>query len=277
MDTPQDAQRVIEKIRKLLDLAKSTNSIGDIHMAAAAAGKAQELIERYNIEAAMLFDEKPDKAAPIVQRVIYQRPPGKGRVPTWILRLAGGIADANRIYYWYNASDRIKSGTITAAGTTDNLDKATILLNWLKEEVDRLYLEEKPDNLARGHGKRWSNSFRLGAVETINKRMMQAVKEVQQAMRQLPTADDYQKALSAGDHQKVLQLDSQKYSLARVDAALVRLEEDYERTVEWVEETQKLRKGSIRRSSRDTAAFNAGVAAGQRASINPQCIAGPSK
>ena len=92
-----DKQKIIDKIKKLLALATS-DSIGE---AAAAAAKAQELMEKHAIEEAMLRDQEPNNTStPDITSVVLWR---GGKVPSWMLQLACGIGEVNRCKVWFRS------------------------------------------------------------------------------------------------------------------------------------------------------------------------------
>jgi hypothetical protein len=290
-----DREKILDKIKKLLALSSNNK---DVNEAAAAAAKAQALIERYKIDMALdasdaeveagedgsfvveapIFDEK------IVNRVIYRFP---GRVTTWKLLLAGHIGKVNGVKVWFTAGTgkdgKYKQGFLSGAGTEESIAVTTEMLNWLIGEVERLYEEDRPDGLARGEGKKWANGFKNGAVETIGKRLLQARREAREAARTSfskvltgPSPEDYKKALALGDTEALINLDRQaqasaasgptsKYSLAKLDSALVRIDALYEKAEKWAKEEFGLR--SHKRTLGGADGYEKGREAGRRAKL----------
>lgn len=277
----QNLAKRIEIVQKLQALAANNDSEEE---ALSAMGKAQEMIERFNITEAMLkeaAEEENDTPEPIKRDTVYDRK--KGKMPTWILALAGGVTRANRVVHWYSSSRY--HGTISGCGTETNLESCKLLMPFLVGEVDRLYQEEKPSSwqLARmarewctserGAGKRWATSFRNGCALRIAQRLREAKKQAAEAMK--AEADPYKAAIATGDVDAILELDkappaNPKFALAKVETALARLEDDHKRTREWYSENMapNMRKGSSRNWS-GTAynGYSAGRAAGNRANI----------
>lgn len=95
MTTKHDA--IIDKIRKLQSLATSPN----VHEAAKAAAKAQELIERYRIEAHLLDDAKVKETDEDLFDQVIHIFPGNA-VTTWILQLASAICAVQGVKLYYS-------------------------------------------------------------------------------------------------------------------------------------------------------------------------------
>lgn len=289
-----DREKILDKIKKLLALS---NNNKDVNEAAAAAAKAQALIERYKIDMALdaaeedveahedgyvvrepIFDEK------IVHRVIHRFP---GRVTTWKLLLAGHIGKVNGVKVWFTAGTgrdgHYKQGYLSGAGTEESIAVTTEMLNWLIGEVERLYEEDRPKGLDRGAGKKWANGFKNGAVETIGKRLFQARKEAREAAKTDfskvltgPSSEDYKKALALGDTEALINLDRQaqaksagpgpnKYSLAKLDSAMARVDSLYVKAEKWAKEEFKLK--SHKRTLGGADGFRKGQEAGKRAKL----------
>ena len=271
----RDRASIIETIRRLLALATS-ECIGE---AATAAAKAQELMERHSIQEQMVRDAstvEADKNEPIIEKVIFSRNAtaegnkSKGRLPTWVVQLADGVATVNRCKTLLYSSNY--SGHISGIGTEANVEKCAFLLNWLTAEVDRLYIEEKPGYMDRGEGKRWANAFRLGAAATISNRLRDAQEKMREKMRKgLPLDEEaYLAAQAKGDIETILKLDAdqKQYALVRVESALVKLDAEPKRVEDWMEENLNFHKAAPRNyagTHRD--GFYTGREAGKRADI----------
>jgi hypothetical protein len=224
-------------------------------------------------------DTGETERAPIIRKVVYNR--GGSKMPTWLLNLANGVARANRCKHWYCAHRGLRyagvKGTsyIEAAGTETNLERMELLIPWLIGEIERLLQEEKPSWLTRGEGRRWANSFRLGAASTIRSRLIEAQKKAQEEMKEecRSPQEKYQKAIEEGDTETIIEMDKQgigtsKYSLVKVETALALLKDEAARTEAWVKENMKFGRGSHRSYyGSNSAAFSSGRAAGKRADI----------
>jgi hypothetical protein len=268
-------ERIIEKLKKLLALATSDN----IHEAAAAAAKAQELIERYRIDRALLEgDEKETRAGddPIATTVLHRF--NGSRVMTWILNLAISLGEQNAVAVYYSNA---YPATIEGAGTERDLATVAYMVQYLIREVERL-LKDAVKLHRREHGfppgRTWANSFRNGAVATIADRLARAKEETRRKLLEeaaKPVAEKYREAIEAHDMDRLLELDSKpktepSYALARVEAAIARVEEQAERVDDWVKQNLRLRTGTSRSWGVDRDGYAAGRKAGERVNLSPR-------
>jgi len=273
------------KVRALFLKAQSTDSVDE---SASCLAMAQSLMEKHNIEEIVLQEEEEGEEhqqTPIVRKKVYDRKAatGKTTIPTWLLNICGGAAEANRCKYWYN--NRRKDSRrgwegwayIEAAGTESNLYKMELLIPWLVGEVERLWKEEKPSYLSKSEGRRAACSFRLGASQTIRSRLIQAKKEAQEEMKKeaMVPEEKYKLAMENGDMDTIMEMDRNpeaskpKYALARITTAIAILQEEEKRTHEWVKENMKFRRGVARNFTGSSwNSYNAGRKAGQRANIS---------
>lgn len=268
-----DEQRSKAKlIAKLLNMHQHQG--GSEAESLAAFQKAQMLIEKFNIEEAIINEElaalqegEVEKDEPITKKTVYNRK--KGKMPTWILRLANGVAFVNRCKYWYSSSRY--HGSIGAAGTESNLEAFSLQMPFLVSEVDRLYQEEKPGWLDRGEGRRWANSFRLGCASRIGERLKEGMKQAQEEMKEKAKSREerYHIAMEEGDTQALIELDQEpKYALATINTALAKLTNERKRATEWANKNLGLRRGSARNFyGTSSSAYSAGHKAGGRARL----------
>lgn len=235
-ETPKPLEpAIIEKVRKLLKLATSDNP----HEAAAAAGKAQRLIEQHRIDGALLAEDaaaegRETPSAPIVQEKILEF--SSVRIQPWTFAMARAVCSANACRWWFHRGWKeteknkttgerrkvVHPAYLEAAGTSENLAVVRFLLGHLVAEVERLAtasllkgeaFESGVDATCRqcegdgnvygkwgldtcpkckgkgrqtetgaraGQGRRWANSFRLGASQEIANRLYAASKEERQ-------------------------------------------------------------------------------------------------
>lgn len=149
---------ILDRVRKLLALAGSPN----LHEAAAAAGRAQELIARHRLEAylaaeqAIALDPISDGSdAPLeVARKIRK----------WKRVLAAALAEANGAMAW--TQDRGKDQAICVVGT--DADRAAVATLWadLVKRIEWLSATE-----GEGRPRDWHEAFRIGASEAIAERL----------------------------------------------------------------------------------------------------------
>lgn len=90
----EEQKKIIERIRKLLQLLRSSNE----HEAAAAAAKAQELLSEYNLS---MDSIKPgQQSAELRASRAYKKT--RQRLETWAFRLASGVASAFDCKYYHD-------------------------------------------------------------------------------------------------------------------------------------------------------------------------------
>lgn len=149
-------EQVLEKVAKLLRLAQSSNA----HEAANAAARAQEIMDRYRLDAASIQLDDDSSAISMleVSRI------GKTQVTRWKWALASIVSGANNCAPWQH---RDPGGVMLVFyGKQADANAALYLYMYLVREVERLA------NLAnKGYGRSWLNSFRWGALKTIKERL----------------------------------------------------------------------------------------------------------
>jgi uncharacterized protein DUF2786 len=164
---------VLTKIRKLLNLSKSSN----VHEAANAAARAQEMMLEHKIEMADLsLGGEEVKAEPIVEENLAENM-GRRRVERWRIQLAGVVSRAfnARIYFCSN-------GQIAMIGRPSDLATVRYLYGYLALEIHRLtedewkgllklYAAGEYGSMSPPHAVRWKNSFRDGAVHAIREKL----------------------------------------------------------------------------------------------------------
>jgi hypothetical protein len=217
---------ITDKIRKLLELAKSDNE----HEAAAAAARAAELMVEHQIELAEIEAAKPEterRVAPAGKVVLDSF----DRTVTWKWWLQSSLADAHGGVAFYE-----RARQATAAGETDAvvigpqpaLDAISYLYKYLTQEVERLadaaYAAEHAEcarsRVTPPSARSWKNAFRNGASLEIADRVRKQAQattararaaETSSARRDLPRASTT--ALAIIDRQSEACLD-----LARKEA-----------------------------------------------------------
>lgn len=226
---------VLDKVRKLLRLAESPNA----NEAAAAAAKAQNLIDEHNLSAALLSldegqsDDDEDiedfnaKGAPLDSQPVLHR---------WRLSLASAVTRANgcRVY--------ITGGSIAIVGRPSDAETSRYLFAYLAHEVERLCEKD-----GRGCGRTWRNNYRLGVVDTISQKLHAEHKKFVEEKRKL-----------AGSTQ----------ALVRVNQAIAKVEKRGEDVSAWMKKNLRLYAGSGSSSRYDGSAREAGRRAGRSIVIN---------
>lgn len=229
-------EEALQKAAKLLRLAKSSNP----NEAALAASKAQDIIDRFRIEAAALTldgqtPQQPDEPIQDFGNDPLER---LNRKSSWKSRLASTIAK-------YNAC-KMYNGHYGPSVIGRPSDVATVryIYAWLVQETDRLAARD-----CRGNGVSWVNNYRLGVVDTIGDRLHQQKRETQDRVRAEVAL------LAVGQS-----AEAQSLALVKINNAIARTEERREEVEAWTKEHVKLvgRASYVRYSS-------TARAAGQRA------------
>lgn len=164
---------VLNKIRKLLALSKSSNA----HEASLAAARAADLMLKYQIsEASVSGSEEQPEEEPGVHQFDTT---GKKNRTLWRGTLAGGIARAfGSKIYWEGVS-------IKFVGRPSDLQACLYLYQLLVKEVDRLAEDGwEGEGVESGHNARsWKSAFRQGCAQTIRDRLVEQRKSTMSAVQ----------------------------------------------------------------------------------------------
>lgn len=152
--------KIIERIHKLLALAKSSN----VNEAAVAAAHAQQLIERHRIEQAALIDSVQSEIS-MDEDALDEG----ARMAQWKLELAMVVAEANCCRVVVLRDGRYS--TINLVGGGEDITIIRALYAWLTTEVQRIARASK----LRGRDR--LDNFRIGAVSTLEQRLHEATIE----------------------------------------------------------------------------------------------------
>jgi hypothetical protein len=280
-------EKVLDKIRKLLALAKGGVNANECAVAAAAA---QRLMTRYAIDAAVVEamerEQGQDRPERFETRWILH---GKGPIPAWVMILCNGIVAAS------DCQGAVTTGKSShgyqAYGPPEALETMEELTSWLVGEVERLTAEARRYGYRSDdgrEGKSYWAAFKDGCASKIRERLVKARDEAREAARREaegPTDEDYAEAMAQPDKaETIVDLDKRRteakanpYALARVQAALEHLETRPARIEEW-QKKQGMRFGTVTRQRKSAAAgFASGQKAGQRANLRPgKGLPGPS-
>ena len=154
--------KILDRIRKLLALAKSSN----VNEAAVAAAQAQKLIAKHRIDQARELVDAPEPG----DVALDDDPLDEGsRVAQWRLELAMVVAEANGCRVVVLKDGRYS--TIKLVGGGEDISIVRALYEWLTKEVQRL---TRASGL-RGRDK--LDTFRMGAITTIEQRLRDANEE----------------------------------------------------------------------------------------------------
>lgn len=278
MSFTPDHATLISRVKKLLNLARCKTA----EEAASAAAMAQKLIEKYRLDAALCAEDAPEKAAPrpTKEDVVFRFAGQKA--DQWVCSLASSVGKVNGCYIWQSHevspvcdASGIARGTkivrvIRGAGAEDSLATVAYLIGYLVHEVNRL-----AENV-RGAGRTWLNNFRQGAVHEIGRRLRESHEAARagaiEAARnpEKARADAYAEA--AGNPEALIALDSepvQSFALAKVEAAIVRMDGEQKAAEAYARDTHKLRT-VYARSRLDSGGYEAGKRAGARVNLSNQ-------
>lgn len=188
-------QEAIEKAVKLLRLSTSSNP----HEAALAASRAQEIIDRFNIEAAALaLDGKPTEPDEPVKD--FASDPLDDSFATWKWRFLATLVKLN-------GCKAYRSNGLVLVGRPSDVQTVRYFYAWLVREIDTLARKE-----CKGNGRVYSNNWRIGCAETVAERLRGQQKATRQAVvHEIETGS--------------LPLEYKKLALVRVNAALAKVDE----------------------------------------------------
>ena len=239
-------EEALQKAVKLLRLSQSSNP----NEAALAAGKAQEIIDRYNIESValdMASGDKPQPDEPIKDFGFDPLDAGTRKISTWSWRLFVGISQSNGCKGYLT---RNNGGGIAIVGRPSDVQTVRYFYAWLKQEVERLAQRD-----CRGTGRTWANNYRNGVVDTIKIRLKAQRKETQATVTK--------EILDA------LPAEQRHLALVRVNNAIAKVAEREQQTASWMGANLKLRNTSSGSSAFDPSARAAGQKAGHEIRIKP--------
>ncbi|MFT4977081.1 MAG: sulfur relay (sulfurtransferase) complex TusBCD TusD component (DsrE family) [Myxococcota bacterium] len=157
-----DTERLLERVRKLLALAGSPN----IHEAALAASRAQELIDRHRLQ--RLLDADAEVDADI--SADRESPLDEGRrLRKWKRVLAQSLAELNGCVAYTEQRGRLRRIVLVGAAE----DRAAVSAMWdgLVRRIEWLSATHLD---GEGRDKRWHDAFRIGAVVTITDRLRES-------------------------------------------------------------------------------------------------------
>jgi hypothetical protein len=163
-------EKAIDRVRKLLSLAKGTSE----HEAASAAASAAKLIEQFELTEAMIrIDDVEAKPEPIDKRARLEPDlPSHGRKRVaWRETIAQATAsDVGVKIYWVHHFDMHGFGRESAIQTW------RYTFQYLCRAVDQLADEEWAKEPFDMHGsvRAWKNAFRVGCAQRLSVRLYEA-------------------------------------------------------------------------------------------------------
>lgn len=146
-------EAILEKVRRLFELAKSSNE----HESAAAAAKAQELLHKYNLSQA---DIPTSEKEPYIREIIKLK-----NNTAWAKSLYNCVAKANGGYVV-----QVDDGMIATIGQRHNLDIIEYIYSQLEYRIRKLS-ETAWDLYGDGREAQYKASFAYGAIERLRDRL----------------------------------------------------------------------------------------------------------
>lgn len=150
-DIRQQEKRIdslMQKVQKLLQLAQS----GNLHEAALATEKAQELVTKYNLE---MSEQNLSDPQTVMKRIMQgKRVGGKEKA----------IYQMLQFFYVYPVFNHYRGGYyLEVAGSRENITIAHYVCDFLEQKLEALWKEQKATSELKG--KRDKNSFFLGIAQ----------------------------------------------------------------------------------------------------------------
>lgn len=160
-----DLNRVIDRVRKMLAVSRSDNE----HEAALAAQRAAAMMDEYHLTEAQLRVEDTSRAAEEIKSMAL--PDSTRKRVAWKEHIAMGVAKSLGCHVYL-----AEGNVLTAVGREGATEAWVYTSRYLYNEVDRLADEawDAEGNEAReaGHSiRKWKNSFRVGAAQSIMMRL----------------------------------------------------------------------------------------------------------
>ncbi len=233
-------ESIVAKVQKLLRLSQSSNA----NEASLAAAKAQELIDRHQLDATLLALDQAEPMTglddePIVDFAKAGAPlDAQKRLDRWRGALASVVARQNgcRIYF--------SGGDIALVGRPSDAETVRYLYGYLSREVERLATEH-----GKGMGRSWRNNFRLGVVDAISDKLYQERRRFEHDVRTEARAES-------------------STALMRVDRALATIDQRGQDVAAWVKSNLKLYSHGSSATSYNHTAREAGRKAGKQLAVN---------
>ena len=168
-----DRESILNKIKNMLDLA---DNAGTEHEAALAASMAHRFMEKHNLCMEEVSEFSTDDTE-IREESVHK----SGRLATWKMNLLHrGVAPVFNcrviIYSMY------RKRTMKLVGTKDDMAIARVTFEYLVSAVERLAKR----NVA-GYGRSYINSYKMGAVETICRRLKAQARENREEIQEQAT------------------------------------------------------------------------------------------
>jgi hypothetical protein len=174
----QEKDKIIERVRKLLELADTKRNT-NINEAASAAAHAQALMSRHAIDTAML--STADAPEEVIETDILFASDKKHK-SSWRGVLAVSLCEVNMCKAFWDRSNLNIIGRASDASTT------RYLFAYIVREVERLCRDAAAE---RGSpGRTWCNNFKLAAVNEVGRRLHEVHAATRSNMKREADASD---------------------------------------------------------------------------------------
>lgn len=268
---------IVRKLKGLLAMSRGGDSEAEL-----AAAKAQELMERYAIDQALLRDEGADKSlGDIVTQVKVIEFPIQGRSDRWIIDLVIAVSKANGVFPLTHRGSHMSA-------TGYELDVATVteITQYLYTEVlAKVEIERGRHKLLHGFlpGTTYLNNFKHGVVEALGQRLWDAKESARRAARDAAkfaeVSEAYEEAIlmaQQGSPERLLELDalvqtsSTSFALVRIEKAIEDVDHRREYVEQWAQKNLRFHSGrKVHAVQRNQAARLAGKVAGETIPLSP--------
>lgn len=159
-----DKNQAVKKIKKLLELADTKRNT-NLEEAAAAAAKAQSLMEKYRIEAALLKEAS--------SRIQWKLLEDRGRPENWKNFLATALAKHNGCFM-VRSQNYEADGELYAVGESQDIDVIQSIYSYVVFELNKLCIKELllyKTTYGFYPSDNFKKSFYLGAIATVDDRL----------------------------------------------------------------------------------------------------------
>lgn len=150
--------QIIEKVKKLLRLAKSSNE----HEAALAAARAQELLAKYNLDESDFSEQELPKEAGMAHTETVKKP------ATWVFLLASSVAGAFDSKYFHRSD-----GYMCFVGVDLDHEVAAFTYGYLYRTINRLasqFMGKSQQRRLTAKGKKKVRlSYCLGCADVVSR------------------------------------------------------------------------------------------------------------
>jgi hypothetical protein len=219
----------LEKAAKLLRLAQSSNP----HEAALAASRAQEIMDRFKLTSDAVAGVGGEIRSEEPIRNFAEDPLESGsKIDRWRAWLAMEVAKANQCKVYGGRG-------LFLIGRASDVTSVRYLYAWLTREIERLAARD-----CAGNGRTYWNNYRLGAVETVVRRLKESQAETVRAVKA--------EALESGGERALILVETSARALAERAVAVE----------QWAKANMNLVRGSGSRSTFHSGAREAGRRAG---------------